>query len=65
MVLLIQLLCWVLFGFIGFKAAENFNENHGTNFDPRIWASIGFLFGVFGIIGLVGYAYFKTRKVDK
>ena len=62
MVLLIQLLCWILFGFIGFKSAENFNENHGTNFDPRIWASIGFLFGVIGIVCLVCYGYFKINK---
>ena len=65
MALLIQLLCWVIFGFIGFKAAENYNEKYDVNFDPRIWASIGFLFGVFGILGLICYAYFKTRKVGK
>lgn len=65
MALLIQLLCWVIFGFIGFKAAENYNEKYDTNFDPRIWASIGFLFGVFGLVGLLCYGYYKIKKGDK
>lgn len=62
MVLLIQIVCWVLFGYIGFKMAEKFNDENNMNFDPRIWASIGFLFGVIGLVCLVCYGYFKINK---
>lgn len=62
MALLIQLLCCVLFGYIGFKMAEKFNDQDNMNFDPRIWASIGFLFGAIGLVCLVCYGYFKINK---
>lgn len=65
MATLIQLLCWLLFGFIGYKTAEKLNRDHNTNFDSKIWAAIGFLFGFIGICGLCGYAYFKLRKDNK
>ena len=65
MELLIQLLCWIVFSFIGFKAAEIFNEKYNMNFEPRIWASIGFLFGVFGLGGLLCYGYYKIKKERK
>lgn len=59
---LIQLVCWLLFGLIGYKVAEKLNRDHGGNFDPKIWAAVSFLFGLIGICGLCGYAYFKLRK---
>ena len=62
MALLIQLLCCVFFGYIGFKMAEKFNDQDNMNFDPRIWASIGFLFGAIGLVCLVCYGYFKINK---
>lgn len=62
---LIQLVCWILFGFIGYNVAEKLNRDHGGNFDSKIWAAIGFLFGFIGICCLCGYAYFKLRKDDK
>lgn len=62
---LIQLVCWILFGFIGYTIAEKLNREHGANFDSKIWAGIGFLFGLMGICCLYGYAYFKLRKGDK
>ena len=62
MAIVIQLICWVLFGFIGFKFAEKINNEHDMNFDPRIWAAIGFLFGLIGLAILIGYAYFKIKK---
>lgn len=65
MELLIQILCWVVFGFVGFKIADNFNEKYNMNFEPRIWASISFLFGVFGLGGLLCYGYYKIKKGDK
>jgi uncharacterized membrane protein YfcA len=65
MEVLIQLACYLLFGFVGFKAAENLNEKHGLTFEPRIWAAIGFLFGIFGIAGLGCYAFFKINCEKK
>lgn len=42
--------------------AEKFNDQDNMNFDPRIWASIGFLFGAIGLVCLVCYGYFKINK---
>lgn len=64
MELLIQLVCWVLFGYIGYTVAEKLNNEKNMNFDPRLWAVIGFVFGVFGLVGLGVYAYFKLNKKD-
>lgn len=58
---LIQLIAWIVFGIIGFKMAEKYNEKHNADFDPKIWAAIGFLCGLFGLAGLAIYAYFKLN----
>ena len=65
MELLIQLVCWVLFGYIGYKVAENLNEKHSMDFNPRLWAVIGFIFGVFGLVGLGIYAWIKLHNHNK
>ena len=62
MELLVQLLCWVLFGYIGYKVAEKLNNEYNTSFEPRIWAAVGFVFGLIGL-GVLGiYAFFKIKK---
>ena len=62
MEILIQIVCWALFGYIGFKLAEKLNNEYNTTFDPRIWAAIGVLFGLIGLGCLAVYAFFKIRK---
>jgi hypothetical protein len=61
MEMLIQLIAWLLFGFIGFRWAEKLNVEHGMNFDARIWAAIGFLLGLIGLAGLGIYGHYKIR----
>jgi hypothetical protein len=61
MTTLIQLISWLLFGFIGFRLAENLNDKYNMEFDSKIWAALGFLLGVFGLLGLGVYAYFKIK----
>ena len=68
MELLIQLVCWVLFGYICYKAAENLNKKYSMEyiyFNPRLWAVIGFIFGVFGLVGLGVYAWIKLHNYNK
>ena len=65
MELLIQIVCWVLFGYIGHKVAESLNEKYSMDFNPRIWAAIGFIFGVFGLVGLGVYAWIKVYNHNK
>lgn len=65
MELLIQLLCWVMFGYIGYKAAEILNEIYSMDFNSRLWALIGFIFGIFGLVGLGVYTWIKLHNHNK
>lgn len=62
MEILMQVISWVLFGFISFKVAEKLNGEYGTNFNPGIWAAIGVLFGLIGWAILGFYAFFKIKQ---
>lgn len=62
MEVLIQLVCWVLFGYIGYKVAERLNNEYNTSFTPGIWACVGVLFGFIGLLVLCVYAFFKIKK---
>ena len=59
---LFQLLVWALFGYLGYKIAEKLNMEHNMNFEPRIWAAVGFVFGLIGLGCLGVYAFFKIKK---
>ena len=62
MELLVQLLCWVLFGYIGYKVAEKLNNEYNTSFTPGLWACVGVLFGLIGLGVLGVYAFFKIKN---
>ena len=59
---LIQLVCWVSFGYIGYKVAEKLNNEYNTSFTPGLWACVGVLFGFIGLLVLGVYAFFKIKK---
>lgn len=62
---LIQLVCWVLFGYIGYKVAEKLNNEYNTSFTPGLWACVGVLFGFIGLLVLGVYAFFKIKNNNK
>lgn len=62
MELLVQMVCWVLFGYIGYKVAERLNNEYNTSFAPEIWACVGVLFEFIGLLVLGVYAFFKIKK---
>ena len=59
---LIQLVCWVLFGYLGYKVAEKLNNEYNTSFSHGLWECVGVLFGFIGLLVLGVYAFFKIRK---